>query len=87
MNRALILASASLTLPSAGGEPAPGAPQGAAPREDRVPVGNASLYARGIGRGQPIVVLHGGPDFDHVADLDAALMRPSFNTHAPARAK
>ena len=37
----------------------------ALPRESRIPAGPASLYARDIGRGQPIVVLHGGPDFDH----------------------
>jgi proline iminopeptidase len=45
----------------------------AAPHEERVPVGGASLYAREIGRGQPIIVLHGGPDFDHsylLPDLD-----------------
>src|SRR6266849_6986121 len=45
----------------------------AAPRESRIPAGNASLYAREIGRGQPIIVLHGGPDFDHsylLPDLD-----------------
>jgi len=45
----------------------------AAPHEGRVPVGSAALYAREIGRGQPIVVLHGGPDFDHtylLPDLD-----------------
>lgn len=51
----------------------PGAPRGAAPHEDRVPVGSANLYARDIGRGQPIVVLHGGPDFDHsylLPDMD-----------------
>ena len=44
-----------------------------APHEYRVPVGTASLYAREIGRGQPIIVLHGGPDFDHtylLPDLD-----------------
>ena len=43
------------------------------PHEGRVPVGGASLYVRDIGRGQPIVVLHGGPDFDHtylLPDLD-----------------
>ncbi len=43
------------------------------PRERRIPVGNAELYVREIGRGQPIVVLHGGPDFDHtylLPDLD-----------------
>ncbi len=33
-------------------------------REERVDAGGASLYAREIGRGTPIIVLHGGPDFD-----------------------
>src|SRR5215207_2692404 len=33
--------------------------------ELRVPVGGASLHVRTIGRGQPIIVLHGGPDFDY----------------------
>ena len=45
----------------------------AVPRESRIPVGKASLYSREIGRGQPIIVLHGGPDFDHgylLPDLD-----------------
>jgi proline iminopeptidase len=37
----------------------------AAPRETRVPVDNTSLYAREIGSGRTLVVLHGGPDFDH----------------------
>lgn len=49
------------------------AAQTARPREVRVPVGAASLYAREIGRGQPLIVLHGGPDFDHgylLPDLD-----------------
>ena len=44
-----------------------------APLESRIPVGTASLYSREIGRGQPIIVLHGGPDFDHgylLPDLD-----------------
>ena len=44
-----------------------------APRESRISVGKASLYSREIGRGQPIIVLHGGPDFDHsylLPDLD-----------------
>ena len=35
------------------------------PRETRIPVGTAALYAREMGRGQPLIVLHGGPDFDH----------------------
>lgn len=34
-------------------------------REIQVPVGGASLYARVIGHGQSLIVLHGGPDFDH----------------------
>jgi proline iminopeptidase len=37
----------------------------AAAHESRIPVGWASLYVRERGRGQPIIVLHGGPDFDH----------------------
>ena len=44
-----------------------------APRETRVPAGSISLHARESGRGQPIIVLHGGPDFDHgylLPDLD-----------------
>lgn len=42
-------------------------------RESHIPVGKAALYSRDIGRGQPIIVLHGGPDFDHgylLPDLD-----------------
>ena len=45
----------------------------AAARESRIPVAKASLYSREIGQGQPIIVLHGGPDFDHsylLPDLD-----------------
>lgn len=41
--------------------------------EFRVPVDGASLHARVIGRGHPVIVLHGGPDFDHrylLPDLD-----------------
>jgi proline iminopeptidase len=34
-------------------------------REGRIPIGGASLYFREIGAGRPILVLHGGPDFDH----------------------
>src|SRR5262245_12153444 len=33
-------------------------------RELRIPVGDTSLYARTIGTGPPVIVLHGGPDFD-----------------------
>src|SRR5258708_4111014 len=44
-----------------------------APHEGYIPVENARLYYREIGQGQPLVVLHGGPDFDHaylLPDLD-----------------
>jgi proline iminopeptidase len=34
-------------------------------REGYLPVDNAELYYREIGRDQPLVILHGGPDFDH----------------------
>ncbi|HEX6728572.1 MAG TPA: alpha/beta hydrolase [Pyrinomonadaceae bacterium] len=43
------------------------------PVESRIKVGSTSLYVRAIGKGQPVVVLHGGPDFDHsylLPDLD-----------------
>ena len=42
-------------------------------REGFISLGNAAIYYRDIGRGQPIVILHGGPDFDHnylLPDLD-----------------
>jgi proline iminopeptidase len=41
--------------------------------ESRIEVSGASLYARVIGQGQSLIVLHGGPDFDHsylLPDLD-----------------
>lgn len=38
--------------------------QGATVRESRIDVGGAELYAREIGKGPAIIVLHGGPDFD-----------------------
>jgi proline iminopeptidase len=43
------------------------------PSESRIKIGSASLYVRVIGKGQPVIVLHGGPDFDHsylLPDLD-----------------
>lgn len=36
----------------------------AGPTEMRIPVRGDSLYARTIGRGPAMIVLHGGPDFD-----------------------
>src|SRR5258707_15714328 len=62
MKTRLIAASLAATLLTAS---ALQAEPSAAPRESRIPVGKASLYCREIGRGQPIIVLHGGPDFDH----------------------
>src|SRR5215471_1921130 len=40
------------------------AQSGGTPRESRIPVQGAELYCREVGRGTPLVVLHGGPDFD-----------------------
>ena len=34
------------------------------PRESRIPVQGARLYCREVGSGAPMIVLHGGPDFD-----------------------
>ena len=58
------LAAALLTGFPADGVKAPQTARSAAPRESRIPVGKTSLYARDVGRGQPLIVLHGGPDFD-----------------------
>src|SRR5690242_13951857 len=41
--------------------------------EGYISVENAELYYREVGQGQPIILLHGGPDFDHtylLPDLD-----------------
>src|SRR5438552_2198471 len=45
----------------------------AAVRDGSVPVAGAQLYFREVGSGSPLVILHGGPDFNHnylVPDLD-----------------
>jgi len=39
--------------------------QNATAHERRIPIGNAQVYSREIGHGTAIIVLHGGPDFDH----------------------
>jgi proline iminopeptidase len=69
---AAIIAALAIATPS---DSASGPQSGgtAAPRETRIAAGSASLYAREIGRGRPLIVLHGGPDFDHayfLPDLD-----------------
>lgn len=49
------------------------AQQGMAAHESRISIGAASIYVRDIGKGPPVIVLHGGPDFDHryfLPDLD-----------------
>jgi proline iminopeptidase len=59
--RASVAALAAVFLSAALAEPQ----QLAAPvTESRISVDNTSLYVRVAGRGQPIIVLHGGPDFD-----------------------
>ena len=40
-------------------------PNPSTPCEGYTPVEHAELYTREIGQGQPILILHGGPDFDH----------------------
>jgi proline iminopeptidase len=43
------------------------------PHIESIPVGDAALFSRAVGRGRPLVVLHGGPDFDHhylLPDMD-----------------
>jgi proline iminopeptidase len=45
----------------------------ATPRDSRIAAGDAELYSREVGRGQPMIVLHGGPDFNHsylLPDMD-----------------
>src|SRR5688572_26385915 len=52
----------ALPPPSASGLQAD---RGLNPSESRIPVGATSLYSRAIGQGPSVIVLHGGPDFDH----------------------
>ena len=62
-----------VTLIAADGARAWQAPRNSSAVEGRVPLGSASLFTREIGQGQPLIVLHGGPDFDHsylLPDLD-----------------
>ena len=60
---ALLLSAGVASLPS-GATAIAGDGRRPTPREVRIPAGKARLYAREIGRGRPILVLHGGPDFD-----------------------
>ena len=59
-------------LPPGSKAPRQNAPSATA-HESRIPVGNAQLYSREIGNGTAIIILHGGPDFDHsylLPDMD-----------------
>src|SRR6476659_8292938 len=50
-----------------------GVPQRLLTRTTFVPVGESRLFVRDLGSGHPVIVLHGGPDFDHsylVPELD-----------------
>ena len=58
-------AAALVSLWSSGAPPAAVTPPVRAARESRVPAGRTTLYARDIGSGPAVIVLHGGPDFDH----------------------
>jgi proline iminopeptidase len=49
-------------------------PSRPAPFEGYIPIDNTALYYRVRGNGQPIIILHGGPDFDHtylLPDMDS----------------
>jgi len=76
MKRALVivlLASAPALVTATRAQQPPDTQWGAVTQEARIPVAGAILFARDVGRGEPIVVLHGGPDFDHsylLPDLD-----------------
>jgi proline iminopeptidase len=76
---ALLAAGAPLRAAAVGAQIAPirepdaAARPGGAAREARIPVGGTQLHSREIGKGTPIIVLHGGPDFDHrylLPDMD-----------------
>lgn len=61
----VVLALACAAWLSPGSTAATESKRNATPRESRIPVGNAELYSREVGHGTAIIVLHGGPDFDH----------------------
>jgi proline iminopeptidase len=68
-----VLAAVRITMLPSASAGALQAGRSSAPVESRVTVTGASLYAREVGQGQSIVVLHGGPDFDSaylLPDLD-----------------
>jgi hypothetical protein len=48
--------------------------------ESRIPVPGAALYCREVGRGTPMIVLHGGPDFDISYLLPELTVFPTSST-------
>ncbi len=58
----LIFTAAAVSLTGSVKAAQPDQPRTA--HEVRIAVGHSNLYAREIGSGPPIIVLHGGPDFD-----------------------
>src|SRR4030095_6974365 len=43
------------------------------PREGYIQNGNIRLFYRDIGKGEPLIIIHGGPEFDHtylLPDMD-----------------
>jgi proline iminopeptidase len=67
----MLAAAFVAALPTALGQVADG-------RETRVSVGDSALFVRDVGRGRALIVLHGGPDFDH------AYLRPELDELADA---
>jgi proline iminopeptidase len=65
--------AAAFAAGSLAGSPAETGQRPVRTSEVRVPAGNASLYVRDVGSGRPLIVLHGGPDFDH------AYLRPELD--------
>ena len=68
MRHGCLVGSLAATLVAAG-PPQPAsalqAERGTDSSEIDLPVGSASLHVRTIGKGPPVIVLHGGPDFDY----------------------
>jgi len=73
--KAMLLLAVVAVCAGAGAQSKPGVAQ-----ESRIPVQGAELYCREIGQGTPLIVLHGGPDFD-IAYLLPELDRLSDKFH------
>ena len=76
--RFVVTLAAAFGAASWAGSPAATGQTPARTSEVRVQVDDASLYVRDVGRGRPLIVLHGGPDFDQ------AYLRPELDELADA---